>query len=102
MITRIYRYAAGGFGAVYPEQAMSHQSAGAGRAITDYFNSPAFHAPAEGELLAVIMNELLRSGRPATRKAIISSVIARLEGEADEALLQGYRNLLYRLLDENR
>ncbi|MFU9138430.1 biofilm development regulator YmgB/AriR family protein [Erwinia tasmaniensis] len=81
---------------------MGRQSAGAGRAITDYFNSPAFHAPAESELLAVIMTELLRSGRPATRKALISSVIVRLESEADEALQQGYRNLLYRMLDENR
>jgi len=78
---------------------MEHYSVGAGHAITDYFNSPAFHAPKESELLAAILTELMRSGRPTTSKAIITSVISKLEGEVDEALLQGYRNLLTQMLD---
>lgn len=78
---------------------MEHYSVGAGRAITDYFNSPAFHAPKECELLAAILTELMRRGRPTTNKVIIASVISKLEGEVDEALLQGYRNLLTQLLD---
>lgn len=79
---------------------MAHYSPGAGRAITDYFNSPAFHAPKESELLAAILTELMHRGRPATSKVIIATVIARLEGEMDEAMLQGYRNLLTQLLEE--
>ena len=79
---------------------MGHYSPSAGRAITDYFNSPAFHAPKESELLAAIMTELMRSGRPTHSKVIIATVIAKLEGEVDEALLQGYRNLLTQLLEE--
>lgn len=79
---------------------MGHSSPGAGRAITDYFNSPAYHAPKEGEMLAAIMMELMRAGRPTTSKVIIASVISKLEGEVDEALLQGYRNLLAQLLEE--
>lgn len=81
---------------------MRHHSPSAGRAITDYFNSPAFHAPKESELLAAIMTEMMRSGRPTTTKAIIASVIAKLEGEVDENKLQGYRNLLTQLLDEKK
>ncbi|KGT86694.1 hypothetical protein NG99_25135 [Erwinia typographi] len=79
---------------------MAHYSPGAGRAITDYFNSPAFHAPKESELLAAILTELMHRGRPATSKVIIATVIARLEGEMDEAMLQGYRNLLTQLLED--
>ncbi|MGB9097488.1 biofilm development regulator YmgB/AriR family protein [Erwinia sp.] len=79
---------------------MRHSSPGAGRAITDYFNSPAFHAPKESELLAAILTELMRRGRPTHSKVIIATVIAKLEGEVDEALLQGYRNLLTQLLEE--
>ena len=79
---------------------MGHYSPGAGRAIIDYFNSPAFHAPKESELLAAIMTELMRSGRPTHSKVIIATVIAKLEGEVDEAMLQGYRNLLTQLLEE--
>lgn len=79
---------------------MRHSTPGAGRAITEYFNSPAFHAPKESELLAAILTELMRRGRPAHSKVIIATVIAKLEGEVDEALLQGYRNLLTQLLEE--
>ncbi|WP_158783372.1 biofilm development regulator YmgB/AriR family protein [Pantoea sp. BAV 3049] len=79
---------------------MRQSAPGAGRAITDYFNSPAFHAPKESELLAAILTELMRSGRPTTSKVILASVISKLEGEVDEATLQGYRNLLTQLLDE--
>lgn len=79
---------------------MAHYSTGSGRAITDYFNSPAFHAPQEGELLAAILTELMHRGQPTTSKVIITAVIARLEGEVDEAKLQGYRSLLTQLLEE--
>jgi len=78
---------------------MSHQLHGAGRAITDYFNSPSFHAPKESELLEVIMMELMQSGKSPSNKAIIANVIARLEREADESVLQGYRNLLAKILE---
>ncbi|MFS2222382.1 biofilm development regulator YmgB/AriR family protein [Pantoea sp. B65] len=73
---------------------------GAGREITEYFNSPAWHAPREAELLAAVMTELMQSGKPATSKAIIASVISKLEHEVDETLLQGYRNVLAQLMDE--
>lgn len=78
---------------------MSHRLQGAGRAITDYFNSPSFQAPKESELLEAIMRELMQSGKSPSNKAIIANVIARLEREADESLLQGYRNLLAKMLE---
>ncbi|WP_449758166.1 biofilm development regulator YmgB/AriR family protein [Erwinia persicina] len=78
---------------------MSQQLPGAGRAITDYFNSPSFHAPKESELLEAIMMELMQNGKSPSNKAIIANVIARLEHEADESVLEGYRNLLAQILD---
>jgi len=69
------------------------------RAITDYFNSPAWHAPHESDLLAAIMRELMDDGQPATNKAVIARVITRLEVEGDEQRLQSYRNLLAQLLE---
>ena len=71
----------------------------ASRAITDYFNSPAWLAPHESDLLAAIMRELMDDGQPATSKAIIARVIAKLEFEGDEQHLQNYRNLLAQLLE---
>lgn len=71
----------------------------ASRAITDYFNSPAWHAPNESDLLAAIMRELMDDGQPATNKAVIARVITRLEVEGDEQRLQSYRNLLAQLLE---
>ncbi|MEB5973667.1 biofilm development regulator YmgB/AriR family protein [Pantoea dispersa] len=71
----------------------------ASRAITDYFNSPAWHAPHESDLLAAIMRELMDDGQPATNKAVIARVITRLEVEGDEQRLQSYRNLLAQLLE---
>ena len=71
----------------------------ASRAITDYFNSPAWHAPHESDLLAAIMRELMDDGQPATNKAVITRVITRLEVEGDEQRLQSYRNLLAQLLE---
>lgn len=79
---------------------MRAHTPGAGRAITDYFNSPAWHAPREAELLAAVMTELMQAGQPTTSKAIIASVISKLEHEVDEAMLQGYRNVLAQLLEE--
>ncbi|MBM7342901.1 biofilm development regulator YmgB/AriR family protein [Pantoea coffeiphila] len=81
---------------------MAYHVQGAGRAITDYFNSPAFQAPRESELLEAIMMELMQNGKPLSNDAIIASVIARLEGEADEAILQGYRNLLTQIFSGNK
>lgn len=78
---------------------MSHQPYGAGRAITDYFNSPSFHAPRESELLAAIMVELMESGKSPNTQAIIANVIERLEKEVDKSVLQGYRNLLAQILE---
>lgn len=78
---------------------MRAHSPGAGRAITDYFNSPAWHAPREAELLAAVMTELMQAGQPTTSKAIIARVINKLEHEVDEAMLQGYRNLLAQLME---
>ncbi len=71
----------------------------ASRAITDYFNSPAWHAPHESDLLAAIMRELMDDGQPATNKAVIARVITRLEVEGDEQRLQSYLNLLAQLLE---
>ncbi|BCQ33621.1 hypothetical protein ERHA54_10090 [Erwinia rhapontici] len=78
---------------------MSQPLPGAGRAITDYFNSPSFHAPKESELLEAIMQELMQSGRTPSNKAIIANVIDRLEREVDESVLEGYRNLLAQILE---
>ena len=78
---------------------MRTQPDSASRAITAYFNSPAWHAPHESDLLAAIMRELMDDGQPATSKAVIARVIARLEFEGDEQRLQSYRNLLAQLLE---
>jgi len=78
---------------------MRTQPDSASRAITDYFNSPAWHAPHESDLLAAIMRELMDDGQPATSKAVIARVIARLEFEGDDQRLQSYRNLLAQLLE---
>lgn len=77
---------------------MRTQSTSAGRAITDYFNSPAWHAPKEAELLAIIMTELMQAGQPTTDKALIASVIKKLDLEKDESVLQSYRNVLAQLM----
>ncbi|MFK8259838.1 biofilm development regulator YmgB/AriR family protein [Erwinia sp. AnSW2-5] len=77
---------------------MSQQLPGAGRAITDYFNSLSFHAPNEGKLMEATLQELMQSGRPLSNKAIIGIVIERLEQEVDESVLEGYRNLLAQIL----
>ena len=77
---------------------MRTQSTSAGREITDYFNSPAWHAPKEAELLAIIMMELMQAGKPTTDKALISSVIKKLDLEKDESVLQSYRNVLTQLM----
>jgi len=45
------------------------------------------------------MMELMQNGKPLSNDAIIASVIARLEVEADEALLQEYRNLLTQIFN---
>lgn len=77
---------------------MRTQSTSASRDITDYFNSPAWHAPKEAELLAIIMMELMQAGKPTTDKALIASVIKKLDLEKDESVLQSYRNVLAQLM----
>lgn len=71
----------------------------ASRAIVDYFNSPAWNAPQESDLLAVILRELMEAGQPATNKAVIARVIQRLEVEGDARRLQNYRQLLAQLME---
>lgn len=71
----------------------------AGRAIVDYFNSPAWNAPQESDLLAVILRELMEAGQPATNKAVIARVIQRLEVEGDARRLENYRQLLAQLME---
>lgn len=71
----------------------------ASRAITDYFNSPAWRTPQESDLLAAILRELMKAGGPATQKAMITRSIVRLETEGDEARLQIYRQLLAQLTE---
>lgn len=78
---------------------MRSQTNSASRAITDYFNSPAWSAPQESDLLAAIMRELMASGQPTTNKAIVARVIEQLEIEDDEKRLQSYRNLLAQLIE---
>ena len=71
----------------------------ASRAIVDYFNSPAWNAPQESDLLAVILRELMEAGQPATNKAVIARVIQRLEAEGDARRLETYRHLLAQLME---
>ncbi|WP_130834180.1 biofilm development regulator YmgB/AriR family protein [[Erwinia] mediterraneensis] len=78
---------------------MRAQTNSASRAITEYFNSPAWNAPQESDLLVAIMRELMASGQPATNKAIVARVIEQLELEGDEKRLQSYRNLLAQLIE---
>ncbi|QKJ86109.1 hypothetical protein PMPD1_1144 [Paramixta manurensis] len=79
---------------------MRTQPPSAGRAITDYFNSPAWHAPKEAELLAAVMTELMQTGQPTTTHSLIASVLRKLELEMNEGMLQGYRRLLAQLMEE--
>ncbi|WP_075180419.1 biofilm development regulator YmgB/AriR family protein [Pantoea sp. 1.19] len=72
------------------------------REIADYFNSPAFRPPQTAEMLAVIMQELMQRGEPATDQAMIASVLKRLEREVDAATLRGYRALLAQLLRQQQ
>lgn len=80
---------------------MATQPTSASRAIVDYFNSPAWNAPNEAELLAAIMQELMQTGRPTSNKAVIARIIERLEQDGDESLLNSYRSLLAQLLENN-
>lgn len=77
---------------------MDHQLQGAGRAITDYFNSPSFHTVKESELLEAIMVELMQTGTPASNTAIIANVIARLGQVQDPSVLLECRKLLAEIL----
>lgn len=80
---------------------MAAHTTSASRAIVDYFNSPAWNAPKEAELLAAIMQELMQTGRPTSSKAVIARIIDRLEQDGDESLLNSYRSLLAQLMENN-
>ena len=71
----------------------------ASRAIVDYFNSPAWNAPQESDLLAVILRALTVAGEPATNIAVIARVLERLEMEGDTRRLENYRQLLAQLME---
>lgn len=77
---------------------MDHHLQGAGRAITDYFNSSSFHAVKESELLEAIMVELMQSGTPASNSAIIANVMTRLGQEQAPSVLLDCRKLLAEVL----
>ncbi|WWP01412.1 MAG: biofilm development regulator YmgB/AriR family protein [Candidatus Dasytiphilus stammeri] len=55
----------------------------------------------ERQLLTAIMNELTKLGKPVTNKTIVANIIYKLELEADEILLQQYRNLLNKIMEKS-
>ena len=63
-------------------------------AIADYFKLPGNSDSAEMEVFGQIIAEILQTGMPVTNKAIISSLIYRLELESDVLQLDIYRHLL--------
>ncbi|WWP01153.1 MAG: biofilm development regulator YmgB/AriR family protein [Candidatus Dasytiphilus stammeri] len=54
----------------------------------------------ERQLLTAIMNELTKLGKPVTNKTIVANIIYKLELEADEILLQQYRNILNKIMEK--
>ncbi|WWP00661.1 MAG: biofilm development regulator YmgB/AriR family protein [Candidatus Dasytiphilus stammeri] len=54
----------------------------------------------ERQLLTAIMNELTNLGKPVTNKTIVAHIIYKLELEADEILLQQYRNILNKIMEK--
>lgn len=66
---------------------------GAGRAITDYFNSPAFHAPKESERIAEMMAELMQVENSITSETTLSGGMTTPEAETDVAPLPGEHTL---------
>ncbi|WWO97623.1 MAG: biofilm development regulator YmgB/AriR family protein [Candidatus Dasytiphilus stammeri] len=54
----------------------------------------------ERQLLTAIMNELTNLGKPVTNKTIVANIIYKLELEADEILLQQYRNILNKIMEK--
>ncbi|AUX71886.1 hypothetical protein [Erwinia pyrifoliae] len=79
---------------------MNHQLQGAGRAITDYFNSLSYHPVKESELLEAMMVELMQSATPASSKAMLANAIARLGREPDKSVLLDCSKLLAELLND--
>ncbi|OON38059.1 hypothetical protein BTJ39_18990 [Izhakiella australiensis] len=76
---------------------MSRRSISAGRAITDYFNSNAWHAPQESDLLAALMTEMMRQSESAINSLLIERIAAQLNEEPDDAMRQTYCMVLARV-----
>lgn len=62
--------------------------------IAQYFNAPPAMSAAESEVINVIVAELLKSHEFVTNKAIIASLIEKLETEHDVVKLDVYRHTL--------
>jgi hypothetical protein len=63
-------------------------------AIADYFKLAGNSDSTEMEVFGQIIAEILQAGMPVSNKAIISSLINRLEMESDVIQLDIYRHLL--------
>lgn len=64
------------------------------QAIAQYFNLASENTTREMAVFGQIIADILQTGMPVTNKAIISSLITRLEQENDADLLDIYRQLL--------
>lgn len=73
---------------------MNKQSISAENEIAQYFNTPPAMSVAESEVIKVIVAELLKSHEFVTNKAIIASLIEKLETEHDVVKLDVYRHAL--------
>ncbi|MBD9659312.1 MULTISPECIES: biofilm/acid-resistance regulator YmgB/AriR [Pantoea] len=71
-------------------QNAAHSSA----AIADYFKLAGNSDSSEMEVFGQIIAEILQAGMPVSNKAIIASLINRLEMESDVIQLDIYRHLL--------
>ncbi|MFJ5158180.1 biofilm/acid-resistance regulator YmgB/AriR [Pantoea sp. NPDC088449] len=69
-------------------------AAASSNAIADYFTLAGNSDSTEMEVFGQIIAEILQAGTPVSNKAIISSLINRLEMESDVIQLDIYRLLL--------
>lgn len=72
---------------------MQH-TATSSEAVADYFKLAGNSDSIEMEVFGQIIAEILQTGMPVTNKAIIASLIHRLELETDVIQLDIYRHLL--------
>ena len=71
-----------------------HNAESSSAAIADYFKLAENSETNEMEVFGYVIAEILNAGMPVTNKAIIASLIARLEAESDVIQLDIYRHLL--------